>query len=397
MATFAMPQFAEAWPNRDEYRHPWKQWPREIPDRFVREFGEWCAEHGVKGKYSIVPNPACVGWLDRELPGWSRRELRDSLKLVRELMLPNWDIHPELITHTRVIDLNTGRPIEPATAASMENSFPQSKISVDELTSYLAYALRILQRCELPCEGITTPGGFGNAVKSELSIAVREAVSDVFQVEIPHYFKYVMTGKDSTSPRIEHANFQGNRKELTMNIPAGTGDWFGGWHGVRSVEPDRYADEDATSGRMVELIERGEPAFMLCHWPGLYNNGTKQGFYAFQRIVKAIDGRFRHLTHWLKLSEIARYWAVKETIDITFDKENGSVIMNSPFACEDFTIKHHSPKKIQSVGINMQDLRKVFKRVDRREELVSGTYITNESEVIACCQLPAGKSILWLK
>ena len=75
MGHFCMPQFAEAWPEREDYKKPWKTWPREIPDDFVREFGEWCSAHGVKGKYSVVPNPACVGWLDRELPGWSRSEL----------------------------------------------------------------------------------------------------------------------------------------------------------------------------------------------------------------------------------------------------------------------------------------------------------------------------------
>ena len=112
MGHFCMPQFAEAWPEREIYKQPWKSWPREIPDAFVREFGEWCAEHDVKGKYSIVPYPACVGWLDRGLPGWSRKELNDSLTLVRELLVPNWDIHPEMITHTRVIDLNTGRPMK---------------------------------------------------------------------------------------------------------------------------------------------------------------------------------------------------------------------------------------------------------------------------------------------
>lgn len=41
-----------------------------------------------------------------------RAELQASLKLVREWMLPYADIHPEMITHTRVIDLKTGRPID---------------------------------------------------------------------------------------------------------------------------------------------------------------------------------------------------------------------------------------------------------------------------------------------
>lgn len=209
MGHFCMPQFAEAWPDRDIYKKPWKTWPREIPDAFVREFGEWCAEHGVKGKYSVVPYPCCVGWLDRELPGWSRKELLASLKLVRDVMVPNWDIHPEMITHTRVIDLKTGRPMEEVSPATMENSYPRTKKSVDELTAYLAYALKILKNCDLPCEGITTPGGFGNMVKSELSLAVHGAVREVYGAELPHYFKYVSDGKESTEPKLEHVTKPG--------------------------------------------------------------------------------------------------------------------------------------------------------------------------------------------
>lgn len=48
--------------------------------------------------------------LDSDLPGWSQQELNDSLKLVRDLMMPDWDIHPEMISHTWVIDIKTGRP-----------------------------------------------------------------------------------------------------------------------------------------------------------------------------------------------------------------------------------------------------------------------------------------------
>jgi len=192
---FCTPQFLSCYPDRPEYQKDWKKWPREIPDAFVREFGEWCAEHGVKGKYSIVPNPACVGWMDRELPGWSRSELQSSLKLVRDLMLPNWDIHPEMITHTRVIDLKTGRPFDEISPATMENSYPREKKSVDELAAYLAYALQILKNCDLPCEGVTTPGGFGNLVKPELSLAVQQSVRDVYRAEIPHFFKYVNYGE----------------------------------------------------------------------------------------------------------------------------------------------------------------------------------------------------------
>src|SRR6187431_571434 len=85
---FAMPQFNTAFGGANKaYLRNWRDWPVEIPDAFVRTFGEWCAEHGVKGKYSIVPYPACVGRLDRELPGWTDQELAASIDLVRTVMM----------------------------------------------------------------------------------------------------------------------------------------------------------------------------------------------------------------------------------------------------------------------------------------------------------------------
>ncbi|UCC31933.1 MAG: hypothetical protein JSU86_06575, partial [Phycisphaerales bacterium] len=182
MAHFGIPQFAEVFPDR--YKQDWRSLPREIPDSFVRKFGLWCRDHGVKGKYSIVPYPACVGWVDREMPGWSHRELLDSIKLVRELMMPDWDIHPEMVSHTWVIDTKTGRPYPEPSEYYMENWRWTDGKSVDELADYMSYALRILRNVGLDCEGITTPGGFGNRVLPELSQATLESCRDVFKTEI---------------------------------------------------------------------------------------------------------------------------------------------------------------------------------------------------------------------
>ena len=394
MGHFCMPQFAEAWPSRASYKKPWKTWPREIPDAFVREFGQWCAAHGVKGKYSVVPYPACVGWLDRELPGWSRRELLASRKLVRELMLPNWDIHPEMITHTRVIDLRTGRPMAEISSATMENSYPRGKKSVDELAAYLAYALRILKNCEIPCEGITTPGGFGSRVKSELSQAVGEAVRDVFAAELPHYFKYVSGGKESTQPKLEHVSgLEADHPKVVVNVPAGTGDWFGGWDGDRTPEGDRYANRGATSGRLVELIERGEPAVMLCHWPGMYTQGTKKGFQAFQRVVLALEGRYRDRTVWMKISEIARYWAAKELTRI--ERKGGQLTFQAPFASPRFTlgVKEAAAK---AVTLRRAGRAKTLKQVAKASQLAAGTWRRDGGGVTACFDLPRGTSVLEL-
>ena len=68
----------------------------------------WTKLGRLKGKYSLMPYPACVGWLDRFLPGWSSQELEKSLQLVRTLLTPNWDFHPEGVSHTWVINTKTG-------------------------------------------------------------------------------------------------------------------------------------------------------------------------------------------------------------------------------------------------------------------------------------------------
>jgi hypothetical protein len=398
MGHFGIPQFRACYPDRPAYQKPWETFPREIPDAFVREFGEWCSEQGVKGKYSIVPYPACVGWLDRELPGWSRRALLESLGLVRDLLLPNWDIHPEMITHTRVIDLSSGRPLEDINPATMENSWPQQPKSVDEIAAYLAYALRILKNCGLPCEGVTTPGGFGNRVKPELSLAVQQAVRDVFRVEIPHFFKYVIGSEGTTDPLVEHVSGLGTDDvRLTVNIPAGTGDWFGGWEGDVVPEPDRYATADASAGRLVELIEAGQPAFFLCHWPGLYSNGTKAGFRAFQRVVESVQSRYRDRLQWMKLSEVARYQAARTLTAVRRDA--GGFVLDAPFACPEFTVElplSAAGGKVPVVWTNGEVLS--LRSVADRTQLISGTWTgSSENRVLVCFPLARGETRLGWK
>src|SRR5262245_23165803 len=311
---FAMPQFDAAFGGANKtYLRNWREWPMEIPDAFVRKFGEWCAAHGVKGKYSIVPYPACVGRLDRGLPGWTQRELQESIELVRSLMLPNWDIHPEMVTHTRIIDTKTGHPYPEYSLKFMENWEWTTGRSADEIAGYMAYALQILKNIGLPCEGITTPGGFGNRALPQLAQATRQSLRDVFNAEIPHYFRHLYDkGAESVAPRVEYASgLSGPDPQCVVSIIGCTGDWTGGWDNTPPGGVDKFITEDLQSGRMVDVIARGEPALMLAHWTGIYWNGQELGFKIFQEVVRRLHARYDNL-HWMKLGEVARYWAAKE-------------------------------------------------------------------------------------
>ena len=387
LAHFAIPQFAEVFPSA--YRQDWKALPREIPDAFVRRFGEWCGEHGVKGKYSIVPYPACVGWLDRELPGWSRRELSGSLELVRTLMTPNFDIHPEMVSHTWVIDTTTGRPFPERSDRFMENWRWTDGKSVDQLAGYMAYALRILKDVGLTCQGITTPGGFAIHVLPELAQATLQAVRDVHSAEIPHYFRHLFTDDRSVAPRVEYASgLDGDDPRCVVSVVGCTGDWFGGWDGLTPGTVDQFITEDGRGGRLPEVIRRGEPAVLVGHWPGFYFNGKEVGFTILKEVVARLHAHFDQLV-WLTLGELSRYWAARELTRV--EVVEGAYAFRAPFACPGFTVSlplraaHGVEVVAGSPGV-----RTILTPVERRSRLAPGTFVRQETGVVACFDLPKG-------
>jgi hypothetical protein len=366
---FAIPQFAEA-QGRDRYGHDWRSMPHEIPDSFVRRFADWSAGQGVKGKYSIVPFPACVGRLDCELPGWTRQEVEASVELVRRHVTPNWDIHPEMITHTRIIDLKTGHPVRQRGTNWMENWDWCAGRGSGEIAEYIAYALKILGNLELPCEGVTSPGGFGAGALAEYSAAVAQAVRAVCGAELPHYFRNLFDkGTESVAPRVEPGP--------VVSIYACTGDWTGNWDCSRTPEPDRYVSPDLKSGRMVEVIERGEPAIALSHWTGIWFNGRELGFEAMREVVRRLNSRFASQIRWMKLSEIARYWAVKELAQVTL--AGGAISVDSPYACPNLTLRWPAAAVRQ------------LRQVRSRQDLEPGTWLRDGTDhVIACVAVRKG-------
>ncbi len=389
LAYFGIPQFHQSFPDR--YKQPWRSLPREIPDSFVRKFGEWCHEHGVKGKYSIVPYPACVGWVDRFIPGWSKKELEDSLELVRTLMMPNWDIHPEMVSHTRVIDTKTGRPYEDSSEYFMENWRWTDDKSVDQIADYIAYALQILKNAGLYCEGMTTPGGFGNRVLPELSQATLQACREVYQTEIPHYFRHLFTDERSVAPRVEYASgLESDDPKCVVSIIGCTGDWFGGWDGLNPGSVDRFITEDLKGGRLPEVIDRGEPAILVCHWPGIYFNGMELGFNIFKEVYRRVHNAYDNLI-WMKNCEIARYWAAKELTWI--EKKENQIIFTAPFATPLFTIKAKSTaNSIPKLTVNHTPVP--LKEVNDSLKLRNGSWIRNGEEIIICFDLKKGKANL---
>jgi hypothetical protein len=392
---FAIPQFAAGWGSWERFQQPWREWPNEIPDSFVRKFGEWCAEQGVKGKYSVVPYPACVGRIDRVLPGWTAQELDDSLELVRTLMMPNWDIHPEMITHTCVLDLKTGQPYPERSLRYQENWEWTVGRSTDELAAYMQYALQIMKNAGLPCEGITTPGGFAGKVLKELSEATLQACRDVFQTDVPHYFRHLYSqGEQSVAPRVEQVSgLDGPDPQCVVSIIGCTGDWTGGWDCSSRGDADLFITPDLQAGRLVEVIERGEPAILVCHWTGIYFNGEEVGFHVFQEVVRRLNDRYNHLI-WMKLSEIARYWAARECTQI--ERSDNQITLKAPFATSRFTVEIRAlpGQEIKTVSQMRNTEAESLTEVQDAAKFISGTWRRSPEGAMVCLDLPRGETRL---
>jgi hypothetical protein len=296
-----------------------------------------------------------------------------------------------MVSHTWVIDTKTGRPFPERSIRYMENWQWTNGKSVAELADYMSYALKILKNVGLPCEGITTPGGFGSGVLPELAQATLQSCRDVFQAEIPHYFRHSYTDQRSVAPRVEYASgLDGPDPKCVVSIIACTGDWFGGWDGMTRGSADRFITSDLKQGRMVEVIARREPAIIACHWPGLYFNGEEVGFNIFTEVVRRLHARYDDLI-WMSNGEIARYWAAKELTEI--GKAGGTVTLRAPFASPRFTLHVAArgdvlPKLF--LGGKPQPLAEVAGPLN----LKPGTWTRDRAGLIVCFDLPKGTSRL---
>ena len=90
----------------------WYAYPNDghdavIPLGFVEHFAAMIDRTGAAGKFSIVPCPGAQGRIDEGMPGIAVEDMKSFLRLVRERIAPRWDIGPEMLTHSRAIDLDT--------------------------------------------------------------------------------------------------------------------------------------------------------------------------------------------------------------------------------------------------------------------------------------------------
>lgn len=352
----------------DGQNRRWEDVPVVHPQAFTREWAELCQEHGVRGKFSVIPCPAALGRLDHGLPLFSRTQQDDWLAMCRELIVPAFDITPEMMTHSVVVDPETCRPVEP----QLWEQYDWAALPPDEglVTRYIAAACRILVNVGLPPTGVTSPGGFGGQTLDLYARCTGEAVRAATGTPTPFFFQRVTAqGTDIETP-VWYADAA--RGTATGEIIASTGDKTGSWTGYGEADADYYLTADLQGGRLPELIAAGQPVVFCSHWQGFYglHDADRRGF----RVLQTVLGRLRELdpdgsrTRWRKCSEITNYACAREMAQVTVAGQ--TIRLDLPLTVPEFTLRV-TGGPVRGITVNGTPLTPVTTRAAFRD----GTYL----------------------
>jgi hypothetical protein len=133
------------------------------------------------------------------------------------------------------------------------------------------------------------------------------------------------------------------------------------------------------------VINREEPAILVCHWPGIYYNGEKTGFHIFKKVVERLHRKYDNLI-WMKNSEIARYWAAKKLTSVESDKNK--IIISAPFASEKFTLFIN--RRLNQLLLNNNGIKQPFERINNPRLLKPNTFCPYQSGSLLSFNLQKG-------
>jgi hypothetical protein len=309
---------------------------RLIPLAFLDEFIAVIQKHGIRGKFTVLPYPAGLGTLSEPWEGSDWDERQRWLEKVRTVVAQQFDITPEILTHTLALDLSTRQMLPEAEHLWM------AKRSQAELAEYMGAAVHLLQEAGFRPNGITQPCFFNGdkaAYSRAVLAALRPAQADP-EGTVAFYFSDSFS-KEVPPPQPPVTTMDRERGEASVSILDYTDDYF--WDGqypgaLQEDEAEtRLISADGKSGRIPDLVNSGSWVISTTHWQSQYANGTRRGLRGLDEVANRLERTYGDRLLWVTNSQIARYRAAEESC--LFDwNESGRLKIDSGFACPDFTI-----------------------------------------------------------
>lgn len=274
---------------------------KTIPNTFLVTFCDLIEEYGIRGKFSVVPQPGNRGDITKGIPGCDDALLREWLDTVKSRVCPRFSVCPEMLTHHMAVDLSTGKVLE---QDEMEWAAAQDRTG---LTPYISFALSLLRKAGLqPC-GVTSPWAFGLKVEDEYIHAISQAVFDACGSKNAWYFLRSLRDKPNARPWI--ALEEDGR--TVVSIPSTLHEHF--WQTINNPNDseeyinaiaDKFITADGSHGEILRVLDTNGWPILGCHWQSLYSNGTQAGLRILETVVQRVNRHLSHRVQWMSFEEI---------------------------------------------------------------------------------------------
>ncbi|MBO3803288.1 MAG: hypothetical protein JTT11_05360 [Candidatus Brockarchaeota archaeon] len=389
---------AQVGPSTPEYYSETKG----IPNDFLLEFVEVVAEYGVKGKFTVIPFPAGLGSVETWLQGYSVSEMREWLDIVRKNLLGNFDITPEMLTHTLALNLETN-----STIPSAEQEDWHKKQNFDTLVPYISRALEILRDAGLSPNGVTSPGAFGYTIEGDYARAVLEAEKRVNGRKVAWYFLHTEEESKIVMPRLMYMDRW--KGEAVVSMVSCNDDWI--WETMTkevrskwseelvSAYADKYVSSDGRSGRLVEVLDAGSYVAFHTHWNSMFSNGAKIGLRVMREVFGRIDSLLGSRVQWMKFSDVAMLTAASASLNVKAAEKGGGLVLelDTPFPCRNLTVSFRREEKVKEAFLSRSGKRSdeipISEAGDGIGRLDSNTWTQRNGRVYVCVDLSKGNEV----
>ena len=289
------------------YELPGYETPFLVPAKFTQKVADTFDKYDIRGKFTVIPMPSCLGRIDKTLKRVPQDHLLDFLRIMREGVAPRFDITPEYLTHLSSYDLKTGDYKRHLYEDNWITQAPK-----EEIVEYFTLAFQILKNVGLDATGITSPWVSGIDVEKKYAESLADAQWNVFKRKLTWYFLHAVD--DNEKPLKCAVTYKNDeRGQKVVSVPSNAGDIF--WSMDTDVKDrqkminegiDRLVSPDGKTGRIHELINSGNPVVIVTHWQSLYTQGTELGLQGLAALAERIQKVFGSEFEWVKCSEIAK-------------------------------------------------------------------------------------------
>lgn len=274
---------------------------KTIPNAFLDRFCDVIEINGIRGKFSVVPQPAGRGDITKGIPGYPDSLLTEWLDTVRIRVAPRFSVCPEMLTHHMAVNLATGEilPLD-----EMDWAATQDRTG---LTPYISYALSLLRQVGFSPVGVTSPWAFGIQVEEEYVAAISQAVHDTCGTENAWYFLRSLRNKPNAKPWVA-LNENGR---TVVSIPSTLGEHF--WQTIDDPDDseahllaiaDKFLTADGADGEILRVLDTGGWPILCCHWQSLFSNGTEAGLRILNIVAQRVNRHLSHRVQWMSFEEI---------------------------------------------------------------------------------------------